>query len=290
MMISKTVAIAFLVRNCEKTLPVFLKRIERIRSYFADSWIFIVENDSKDASRSLLKQYETSHESVILFSFDDPALDNLSRMERMACLRNKCLDLVENSGYEPDYYIVVDSDLDFSPASVRCALQKAPEDWAALFANGKYYLKFGMCRIPVLYYDLFAYLPDKVKIGRGDSLTQKQMLKLRWHTRKEIKKNRYLKCRSAYGGLGIYRYDAVMGCRYAAEKNVISHKFDQLCEHIPFNREVSKQGALYVCRDLKVYYEAISVRRWLTIWVKANFRSKALLKMQNMYHTVIRRR
>ena len=66
-----------------------------------------MENDSKDATRSLLKQYETSHESVILFSFDDPALDNLSRMERMACLRNKCLDLVENSGYEPDYYIVV---------------------------------------------------------------------------------------------------------------------------------------------------------------------------------------
>ena len=67
--------------------------------------------------------------------------------------------------------------------------------------------------------------------------------------------------------MGIYRYDAVKDLRYVAEDNKRSRKFEQLCEHIPFNRGVIKYGTLYVCRDMKVYYEPLSFKTWLKIFV-----------------------
>ena len=141
-----------------------------------------------------------------------------------------------------------------------------------------------------MYYDLFAFLPEKDIIGKGDSLTEKQMLRLRRYTLREIGKKKYLKCRSAFGGIGIYRYDAVTESRYKVEKNTISRKFKQLCEHIPFNREISKKGALYICKDMKVYFEAISFRRWMIIWIREHFRPMNYRKMRYLYCSLFSRR
>ena len=282
----KTAAIAFLARDCEKTLPGFLSKTERLRTCFRDSRVFIVENGSKDATRTLLKQYEQSSPGVTLHLFDDPAFDSLPRMQRMVQLRNQCLDLVQESQYQPDYYIILDSDLDFDAASVEKGIRKAPEDWAGLFANGRYYLKAGKFRIPVLYYDLFAYLPDcpeNTTAEERNSMTETDMHRLRPQTQKAIRKNSYLKCRSAFGGVGIYRFDAIAGCRYTMEKNNVSRKFDYLCEHIPFNRMVSKNGSLYICRGMRVYYEPISFRNLLKARAKDHNRQEELQKLITIY-------
>ncbi len=280
----KKTAIAFLVRDCEKSLPRFLKRIERLRRYFKNSTVYILENNSRDATKRLLEHYRDTNSNVVLCSSDEPELDAVSRMERMTELRNRCIDMVRDSSFEPQYYILIDSDLDFAPPSVIRALKHAPADWAALFANGKYFLKAGFIRIPVLYYDLFAYLPEDTRVGNGDSLTETQMHKLRPHTQRALQKQHYLKCRSAFGGVGIYRYEATADCHYAVEANTVSKKFNQLCEHIPFNRGVAKNGALYVCRDMKVYYEPIDFKIWFRIFVNAHNEHKELQKMLDIYH------
>ena len=280
----------FLARDCERTLPAFLKKIERLRSYFKDSSVFAVENGSKDRTRSILFAYGESHPNVKLDLFDDPDIDELPRIEKMVILRNRCLDLVRESGFLPDYYIIIDGDLDFNETSVVKALQKAPADWAALFANGRYYLKAGPLRIPVLYYDLFAYLPEPPESGVGDCMTEAEMLDLRPSTQKMLKKTRYLPCRSAFGGVGIYRYDAVKDLRYVAEENIRSPEFDLLCEHIPFNRGVSKHGTLFVCRDMKVNYEPIGFKWWLGIFATEHGREKELQAMRNIYRKVFPRR
>ena len=279
---SKKAAIGFLTRDCEKTLPGFLKKINKLRAYFGNSRVFIVENGSKDTTRDVLEKYRSSNNDVILYAFDDPDFDTLSRMERMTFLRNKNIDMVRESTYDPDYYIVIDGDLDFNPASIIRAIDNAPNDWSALFANGRYYLKVWKFRIPVLYYDLFAYLPETDY--KRDSLTETEMLGLRTLTQRSLRKTQYLKCRSAFGGVGVYKYNTIGENRYSVERNMVSHKFDHLCEHITFNREIAKKGTLYVCRNLKVYYEQILFNRWLVAWAMDNNREKELGKIKKIYH------
>ncbi len=267
-MIQKSVAIAFLARDCEKSLPVFLNKIEQLRSFFKKSSVYIVENGSRDATRSLLQRYSNLHDTVTLKTFDDPEFDLRARIEKMVFLRNLCLDMVKESDNAPDYYIVIDGDLDFEVVSVIGALRDAPKDWAALFANGRYFLKLGRVRIPVLYYDLFAFLPYEYGTCNKYALTEPEILSLRPVIQQALKKKRYVKCQSAFAGVGIYRYEAIRECCYSLEENDVSRKFEHLCEHIPFNREVSKKGSLYICRDMKVYYERISFKEWLR--AKAN--------------------
>lgn len=283
----KKAAIVILVRDCENTLPLFLKETEDLRAAFSDSLIVIVENNSKDGTKRLLEEYRSTHSGVMLDMSDDPGLDALLRIEKMAVLRNRCLDIVNESVFDPDLYIVIDGDLDFDPPSVLRAMENAPDDWAAIFANGRYYLKAGHCRIPVLYYDLFAYLPEERDPGDKDSLTEEEMLRMRPFIHKALRKKRFLKCRSAFGGVGIYRFDAVGDIRYAAEQNTVSTKFDHLCEHIPFNRGVSMKGSLYICRDLKVYYEPVSVRRWLQCLAADNLSSSEYQKLISLYQRLL---
>lgn len=282
----KIVTIAILARDCEETLPRLFRKIERLRSFFDNSQVIIVENNSKDATKQLLEEYSSSHSFVMLFMVDDPAMDALPRIEKMAVLRNRCLEIVRESGYDPDLYIAIDGDLDFNASSVLRAIQHAPHDWAGLFANGRYYLQAGPLRIPVLYYDLFAYLPEGNHTIEGDSLTEEEMHRIRPITHKALRKNHYLRCRSAFGGVGIYKYEAIGENCYTVEKNTVSSNFEHLCEHIPFNRGVLKNGALYICRDLKVFYEPISIKTWLYCLAADNNRQSDLRKMIGLYRTL----
>lgn len=284
----KKAAIAFLARDCEKTLPGFLEKTEQLRACFMDSRIYAVENGSKDATRTLLKQYEKNSAGVTLHLFDDPMFDSLHRMQRMVLLRNKCLELVKESQFQPDYYIIIDSDLDFDVPSVGKSIQEAPDDWAGLFANGRYYLAVKGQRIPVLYYDLYAFLPDiqPNEPAVTDSLTEEDMIRQRPLIQESIKRNNYVKCRSAFGGIGIYQYSAVADCRYTLEKNTVSQKFDYLCEHIPFNREVLKKGSLYVCSGMKTYYEPLSFKTFLKAWAKDHDKQKEMRTLSKWYKTL----
>ena len=272
------VAISFRARGCENSLHGFLTEIERLRSFFLSSQVYILENGSKDSTKDILKKYQASSASVILNTIDDTEFDILPRIEKMAKLRNAILDMVRNSYFLPDYYIVIDGDLDFDAVSVIQAIQNAPDDWSALFANGRYFLKVGNLRIPVLYYDLFAYLPFENIAGKGDCLTKREMIELRKAIQKGLRTSNYLKCRSAFGGVGVYRYDCIGNSRYSVEKNTRSLEFEHLCEHIPFNREISKKGELLICRDMKVYYEQIPLKTWLKALAIDNNKEKEMKK------------
>ncbi len=275
------VAISFLSRDCENSLRGFLIKIEKLRSFFISSKVYILENGSKDSTRDILKEYQASSASVILNTIDDKKFDKLPPIEKMAKLRNTILDMVRNSCYLPEYYIVIDGDLDFDPVSVVRAIQSAPDDWSALFANGRYFLKAGNLRIPVLYYDLFAYLPFEKAIKKGDCLTQEEMIELRKSIQKALRISPYFKCRSAFGGVGIYRYDCLGESRYSAERNTRSCEFEHICEHIPFNREIAKKGKLYICRDMKVYYEQISFKTWLKALAIDNNKEKEMKRIKD---------
>ncbi len=281
----KTAAIVFLARDCGKTLPAFLDKVEDLRKYYAASRVFAVENGSRDETAAILKDYAERVEGVTVNFFEYPGFDDLLRMERMVLLRNKCLDMLKESGFEPDHYVLIDGDLDFCVPSLNKAVAKAPADWGALFANGKYFLEAQIIRIPVMYYDLFAYLPEN---AGNDSLTEDEMIAMRPYTEAKIRKHAYTACRSAFGGVGIYRYSAVKDCRYAVEDNTVSGKFPHLCEHIPFNRGV--KGKLYICRKMKVLYEPVKFVTWLELRATEKGKPELFRKAVRVYHFFVPRK
>ena len=276
--LKESAALCILARDCGEALPSFLKSVETLRSSVAGSRVFIVENNSRDSTKEVLKDYADSTPGVVLDSFDDPEYDSLERIERMTLLRNRCLDLVYRDGFRADLLIVADGDIEFDASSVIGAVRSAPEGWAALFANGRYFLRIGRLRIPALYYDLFACLPDG---GGTESLTEEEMLFMRASVQRKIRRQEYVSCRSAFGGMGVYRFEPALRLRYGLEKSTAGDRFVYLSEHIPFHRMLRKSGELYICRGMKVLYEPLPLRVFF-------FEAARDLRVQKAYVILIR--
>lgn len=49
-------AVCGLARNCASKLPATIRFVETLSTYFESTIIAVVENDSKDKTRSILKQ------------------------------------------------------------------------------------------------------------------------------------------------------------------------------------------------------------------------------------------
>ena len=274
----KKAAFLILARDCGSSLPAFLASLEKLRGYFAESRVMITENNSRDGTGKILAEYRDARPGVVLDSFDAPEYDAMERVERMTALRNRNLDLLKKSGFLPDYVIILDADISFKAASVIRAVLHAPEDFAALFANGRFFLKAGFIRIPALYYDLFAFLPE----GEGtESLKETEMLCGRAGIHRALRKSAYVRCRSAFGGIGVYRYDTISSARYEPVRSTAGDRFPYLCEHIPFNRQAGEHGALYICRGLKTLYEPVS----LPVFLKESARN---LHREEEYVSLIR--
>ena len=178
---------------------------------------------------------------------------------------------------------MIDMDVELCKIDFMKVINNAPSDFSALFANGRYYLPLFKHRVPMLYYDLYAYVPynspTTVFIGNelgdnGDALE------------KLLRKEEYVPCDSAFWGLAIYRIEAIKDLSYKVVKN----KRSVLCEHVPFNAECRKHGPLYIAKNLSLFYEPLGwkdmIRRYLgRIIGKRNYYS--ILKF---YYIVIRRR
>ena len=286
-MTDKNLAVCLLARNCASRLEAAFRQMDKLSGQFAAVRIFIVENNSTDGTRALIEAYKRQNPHVTADCFDDTALDTLHRIERLALLRNRALSLVKAcADFEPDYLLMVDADVGLSLGRLARILKKAPSDWVSLSANGRYYLRTAGLRLPVLYYDLFAYVPA----GSGAvMLSESKMLSSRFALQKQLRRHRFVPCRSAFGGMTVYRYAAVKNNIYTAEKNNGTENFEYLCEHVPFTLRLSPWGKSYICRDMKVLYAPLSreelwivlKRRFLQLYIKR--KTKKILRQRKKY-------
>lgn len=252
----RTLAVYMLARNCGNTLDAAFGKLDALSEQFAAVRIFIVENNSTDGTNERIWAYARKNPNVIADCFDDAALDKLDRLEKLGILRNRALSLVKTRcDIEPDYLLVIDADVDFRVGNLLRLIRKAPPDWAALTANGKYYLQKAGIRLPVLYYDLYPYIPEGWDVPM---LTEPEMHNVRFDLQRRLLFNRYVPCRSAFGGMAVYRYDAVRDNAYTREENTRSAELPFVCEHIPFTLRLLQHGNNYICRDMKVLYEPLA--------------------------------
>lgn len=231
--IKEKVLICGICRNIEKAVPGTICSIEELGKRFTDYHAIIYENNSNDKTVSLLKQWEKENPHVIFLT---EKLSSRSlcrelpmgighRIEKISRARNKVLDVAMNKKFD-DYKYVIWADLDFlepwnTDAIVETILHPEQE-WDAVFAGS--------------HYDLFALRSKSFPIGYEliGATYWKHLDQIREQFCPKVD-DPWMEVYSAFGGLGIYKRDAIRGCRYSA---VITKDLEKVVEGwLPLARE-----------------------------------------------------
>jgi len=294
LIIDKTIAVAILARDCEKSLTNNISKIEHLRTYFKASLVVIVENDSIDQTKNILKEWEKNAKHVVVLSEDYHTVTfpqktkecpfpgtSMYRMEKMCFFRNKYMDYLKNADIEYDYLMVVDIDVDsIEVQSIIDTLINAPSDWTALFANGVRYLKL-LKKIKIGYYDTYPLLLCNENAGDNAIIekTYKEMAENAVKIIEVLKKEKFVSCVSAFGGIGIYKYQYIKNEHYHTIYNTRSSVFEVLCDHVSLNYALYKKniGTNYIASEMIVYYEQVkSIKLFLSLIIPLGI--KKLLK------------
>jgi hypothetical protein len=286
MIFEKKLAVVALARDCEKSLRNNIPKIENLRNYFENSIVIVVENDSKDETKSILFNWAKTAKNVIVISNDyntktipDKSVNSpfpgfsKYRIEKLSMYRNIYIDYLRENNVKADYMLEIDIDVDdFSIEGIVDSIEKAPPNWTALFANGVKYISF-FKKIPLYYYDGYPLVMD-FDDERGVSLTLKEIQKAKYLLSRCLRVNEYAGCISAFGGIGIYKYEYIKCERFHVMINTRSKVIESLCDHVSINYPLYKKmpGTLYIARKMKVYYEKVpSIKEWLIALLPFSF-------------------
>lgn len=271
-MINKNILIAILARDCNKALKKNIPLVEELRKHFSNSKVVVVENDSKDGTKETLEKWEKESNNVTLIIKDNGTItiprvstncphpaNSLFRISKMAYYRNLYMEYAKSLNENFDYLIVIDIDVEnFSINGIVESIKNAPENWGGLFANG--YISYN--GIFPHYFDIYAYLPKCIS-----NLSQKHD-ELYYYNRllnKQLNKEKYIECNSAFGGLGIYKWQTIKDLSYKAIENNRSVRYEAICEHVPFNYAIIEKGFKnYICKRITVNYGKRSLYHILT--------------------------
>jgi glycosyltransferase involved in cell wall biosynthesis len=268
---TKTCVIAGCARNIASYLPKTLEQIEQIRTKFKETAVVIGENNSTDGTKALLHTYMSSTPHTHILTFDDTAGVIVERTVRLAHVRNAILDFIHTAYVSFDYILIVDLDgtLDgFKLNTLEKAFDPSIAHWDALFANNK-----------GVYYDIWALRDDAsgpvydcwdmyrhlvLQVGIPPSRA-KQMCITQFQKRINPRTPPF-RVRSAFGGLGLYRMAATIGCKYNGQTTECSCRAfgipynpqvgcrQDTCEHVAFHADMIRLhgAALYIHPGIQV--------------------------------------
>lgn len=265
-MINKSIIIAALARDCEDSLRTNIPFIEKLRTHFLWSQVVVVENDSQDETKNLLNDWKNNYSGVNIISQDFgtktiPDRSDLianprtcyQRIEKMVSFRNYYLDYINEVMHPIDLVIIIDIDvIDISLKGLMDVINSFTSTSGAIFSNGMSVMKtpFGLSEI---YYDIFAVW--EYPLSKEFSYTPDSLARTFKTINKNIKKSPFYSVISAFGGVGVYNYQAIRNLRYKTVLNPLN-KDEAICEHISFNQEIINRGFNnYIARDFKVVYE-----------------------------------
>lgn len=211
--IPEKVLICGVCRNVEKAIPNTMRSISELGKRFSDYRTIIYENNSTDDTAQKLHAYAEEDPHLIFIS-EQLSSRKISRQlsmkiphrtDKIARARNKVLDVAMQKEFD-DFKYVIWADLDFlEPWSIDAIVETIlhPEqEWDAVLANGAY--------------DLFALRSEQWPIGFeliGSMYWDSLDLIRKEFTLEET--DPWKKVYSAFGGLGIYKREAIRGCRYS---------------------------------------------------------------------------
>ena len=264
--IPKSIVIAALARDCEKTLPKIIYLIEQLRERFEWTHVVVVENDSKDKTKEILFDWEKRKNDVKILSQNFGNLtipleykDNVSpllsfhRIDKMVLYRNMYIKYIKEIPHNIDNIIVIDIDIEsFLVEAVVDSILRCEAKCGGIFANGVTVKRILGVFYFKIFYDVFAV--SEYPISRTFSYTEASLYKTLKSVTKKLKYNELYRVVSAFGGIAVYNYKAIIDLEYRIVSNAANYK-EAICEHIPFNTEIIKLGyENYIAKDMEVIY------------------------------------
>lgn len=248
---NSSVVIYALCRDNEKRYEKSKDLLETLGKQFKDYDIVLFENDSKDSTRSLLKEWVSSNpEKVHLLECEDLGdcdcrlgnqrgydMEMLDRLDKMAFYRNRCLDYIKNNSKlsQSDYIIAYDFDLEGGLLLSGFHDSFGYDDWTAMFANGR-------MRTPPLamgynMYDSLAYIGNNSHKKMTNWQRYQQLGKLKQNINGDL-----IPVQSAFNGFGIYKTKPMLESSYGKLSEPLL-----ACEHIYLNFDLYNKGyKLYI--------------------------------------------
>ena len=261
----KSIVVCSIVRDAARQVAGNIPAIRWICSHFRWYRVIVYENDSKDDTARVLREWKEADSSVHIISeylgirtlptrkevASNPFF-SLWRIEKMAMYRNRYLDYLESQGWNPDYVMVVDLDVaEIDKESVMTSFSDA-YDWDVVTAFG-YSLS---PRLAIRYHDTYAL----VEWGReNERITEKEIVSLSYAYASLKDRKEWVRVYSAFGGLAIYKHSVLKGARYVAEKNGDS-RVEARSEHFGLHRRMNERGELrvYVNPQMRVRYQKLT--------------------------------
>ena len=270
-----TIIICSIVKNAERGLKVNIPVINELCGRFKDFRIVVYENDSKDQTKYLLRQWTLRDKERIHVLLNASGASNTipskgdvscnpffskRRIEKMARLRNFYMEYVDEKGWTADYFMVVDLDVARLFAEPVIATLKADKDWDVVTA-------FGYSRSPRLskrYHDGYAL----TMVGDENcSQTEEKIYSMPGILGKLKPDDDWLKVYSAFGGLATYKFEAVKGLRYSAIPNK-DPRVEVHCEHFSLCKQIHERGYdnIFIVPDMVLKYQSVTLRLlWNTL-------------------------
>lgn len=229
-----SVAIVGLARDIAGILPATIERIEHTGRAFDHYHVIVVENDSVDGTKDVLRQWQERCPAIILH-LEDNGREHLhgfeqARVVALAEYRNRCRELVRKHCPHVDYVIVIDMDAwgGWSlPGVINGIGWHARLPGAACMASTSLFTHPGIIldgKRTWAHYDNWAYrwLGWEWRIGPWFSF---------WLPPPGAPP---VRVNSAFGGLAIYKTAPYLECTYSGENGDV--------EHANFHREMVQLG------------------------------------------------
>jgi hypothetical protein len=245
------------VRNCGDRLGGSIATVEKIMRLTSASHAIIVTNDNDDSTLIELQKWQRNSRNISIVNIDGLACAYPNRIDRLAAVRN--FYLREISANHKDPAIVCVCDLDGPNANLdveaiphaACALPR----WDGIFSNQRQ-----------AYYDIYAlrhptWCPgdcwEEVRFVVGShSRPREELNAIAFNAIAKLVYGRQyqipaplppIPVLSAFGGLALYRRDALQDCWYGSRDKAGR----VVCEHVVLNEQIiAKAGQLFIAPSL----------------------------------------
>lgn len=218
-----------LARDLEDVLPASIARIRGLCDLFADARVVVFENDSRDRTKRILRDWAASDHRVTAICEDshDPVNgDNrcTRRAGRMARYRTRCHDEVLQRFRPFDIVIVVDFDAVGGWSTDGIANTFGHSGWDFVGSNGLIYRRSGWHANVVRHYDTWALRFDEDCRPIATAVAARYA----YHRGEPL-----VPVTSCFGGVGIYPMEAFASGCYEGVGDM---------EHVAFHRSLIARG------------------------------------------------
>lgn len=261
----KKILFCGLCRNIEERVAKNIRMLEELGSYFGEYKIILFENDSKDDTRTIIKNLSDINKNIKLIQcennenciFNDPILNSYGslsnkRIDRMAYFRNQYMKLIKEKYSNYDYVMMIDMDIE-GYMNIDGFLENFSldneEKWDAIFASGIMEAPYTLGSIWFNSYDALAYVGKKDNIDKyQNELSKSKLIYNFFNQLREIKNSdgKYVPIQSAFNGCGIYKLKSMIDYEYECGWS---------CEHISLHNQMIKNGndKLFINKNWEIY-------------------------------------